>query len=156
MRRIAIPLFVLLSGLALPAAAQEGPSAERGKYLAVIGGCNDCHTANYAMLEGDVPESEWLKGDVVGWRGPWGTTYPVNLRIRLGEMNEDQWVEFARTFKTRPPMPWFAVRAMTEDDLRSLHKFITSFEEKGDPAPDYVPPDEEPQGPYVQFPAAPG
>jgi hypothetical protein len=133
----------------------SGPSLERGRYIATIGGCNDCHTENYAMSEGKVPDSEWLKGSVLGWRGPWGTTYPANLRLRLAEMSEDEWVEFARTFKTRPPMPWYDVNIMDEADLRSLYMFITSFEEKGDPAPDYVSPDEEPPPPYVSFPEPP-
>jgi hypothetical protein len=134
--------------------AQEA-TVERGRYLAMTTGCNDCHTAGYALNEGNVPESEWLKGDILGWRGPWGTTYPVNLRIRLREMTEDEWVNYAKSFKTRPPMPWFNVAAMTETDLRSLYKYATSFEDAGEPAPDYVPPGEEPKGPYVQFPAPP-
>jgi hypothetical protein len=107
------------------------------------------------MTGGDVPEEEWLKGDSLGWRGPWGTTYAVNLRLRLSEMTEDEWVEYARVFETRPPMPWFALHDMTETDIRSLYRYITSFEEKGEPAPEFVPPDQEPEGPYVQFPAPP-
>jgi hypothetical protein len=137
-----------------PLLAQE-PSLEQGRYVAVTMGCNDCHTEGYALAEGNIPESEWLKGSALGWRGPWGTTYPTNLRLRLGEMSEDEWVEFARTFKTRPPMPWFAVHKMTDTDLRSFYRFVASFEEKGEPAPDYVPPDEEPKGPYIQFPSPP-
>lgn len=136
------------------ALAQEA-SVEHGRYIAMIGGCNDCHTAGYGAAEGNIPESEWLKGDALGWRGPWGTTYAVNLRIRLAEMTEDEWVEFARTFKTRPPMPWFNVHAMTETDLRSFYKYTTSFEDKGEPAPEFVPPDKEPQGPYILFPPPP-
>ena len=149
-----IPSLCLLAA-PLPVRAQEEPSVELGKYLVMTTGCNDCHTAAYGPKEGNVPEAEWLLGDTVGWRGPWGTTYAVNLRIRLSEMSEDEWVEYARTFKTRPPMPWFNVNVMTEAHLRSLHKYITSFEEKGEPAPDYVPPGEEPQGPVIQFPAPP-
>ena len=87
-------------------------------------GCNDCHTAGYGPAEGNVPEAEWLKGDALGWRGPWGTTYAANLRLRLDEMTEDEWVEYAKTFKTRPPMPWFNVNTMTETDLRSIHKYV--------------------------------
>ena len=138
-----------------PAWSAEEASAERGKYVVMTSGCNDCHTAGYAMKEGDVPESEWLKGDVLGWRGPWGTTYAVNLRLRLHEMTEDEWMKFATTFKTRPPMPWFAVRAMTETDIRSLYKYVTSFKDLGEPTPEYLPPDTEPKGPFVQFPAPP-
>jgi hypothetical protein len=148
--------LTILSALSLSTTClAEEATVERGRYVAMTGGCNDCHTANYAMKEGNVPESEWLKGDILGWRGPWGTTYPVNLRIRLREMSEDEWVAYAKSFKTRPPMPWFNVAAMTETDLRSLHKYVTSFEDVGEPAPEYVPPGEEPKGPYVQFPAPP-
>ncbi len=149
----------LIVGLAvclpLPAFAQDEPSVERGRYVVVIGGCNDCHTAGYAEAGGNVPEEEWLKGDILGWRGPWGTTYPPNLRLSLSEMTEDEWLEIARTFETRPPMPWFNIHAMTETDIRSLHRYVTSFEDLGEPAPEYVPPGEEPEGPFVQFPAPP-
>src|SRR5882672_998171 len=48
---------------------------ERGSYLAVIAGCNDCHTPGYAESGGKVPESQWLTGTLLGWSGPWGTTY---------------------------------------------------------------------------------
>ena len=145
------------SPAAAPAAAfaQNEISVERGRYLVMTTGCNDCHTAGYAPMEGNVPEEEWLKGDSLGWRGPWGTTYAANLRLRFSELSEDEWVEFAKTFKTRPPMPWFGVNVMTEADLRSLHQYITSFEDLGEPAPAFVPPDQEPQGPVIQFPAPP-
>lgn len=148
-------LGALLALAPVAAAAEEEPSVERGRYIAQVGGCNDCHTAGYAVSEANVPESDWLKGDILGWRGPWGTTYPVNLRLRLHEMSEDEWVKFAKTFTTRPPMPWFNVRAMTESDQRSFYRYVTSFTDLGDPAPEFVPPDEEPKGPYVQFPPAP-
>jgi len=48
---------------------------ERGKYLVVVGGCNDCHTPNYPETAGKVPEADWLAGSAVGFQGPWGTTY---------------------------------------------------------------------------------
>ena len=152
--RLSLSLAAASLAMCSTALAQDA-TIERGRYLVQIGGCNDCHTAGYAPMEGNVPESEWLKGDAVGWRGPWGTTYAVNLRIRMSEMSEDEWVEYGKTFKTRPPMPWFNIHAMSEVDLRSLHKYITSFEDKGEPAPEFVPPEQEPQGPVIQFPDAP-
>ncbi|HEY1230376.1 MAG TPA: hypothetical protein VGF26_23955, partial [Ramlibacter sp.] len=65
-------------------------SIERGRYLARIGGCNDCHTRGYAQSGGKVPENQWLTGDGVGWSGPWGTTYPANLRLALAKVSEQQ------------------------------------------------------------------
>ena len=128
---------------------------ERGRYLAQLAGCNDCHTSGYLMSNGQIPESQWLMGDSFGWRGPWGTTYPPNLRLFLKDMGEDQWVQVARTLKRRPPMPWYTVNKMHEDDLRALYRFIRSLGEPGKPAPAYVPPDQEPSTPYALFPSPP-
>jgi mono/diheme cytochrome c family protein len=128
---------------------------QRGRYLAQIAGCNDCHTPGYAMSGGKVAEAQWLTGDKLGWRGPWGTTYPTNLRLYMAGMSEAQWVKRAKTIQTRPPMPWFALHDMSERDLRAIHRFTRSLGPAGEPAPVFVPPDQTPQGPYVQFPAAP-
>lgn len=139
-----------------PAASEStGISVERGRYLAMVAGCNDCHTAGYAMSGGKVPQSEWLKGDTLGWSGPWGTTYPSNLRLFMARMSEEDWVKYARTAQLRPPMPWFALRDMTDADRRSLYRFVRSLGAVGEPAPAYLPPGQNPQGPFVQFPSTP-
>ena len=52
-------------------------------------------------------------------------------------------------------MPWFALHDMHEDDLRAFYRFVRSLGPAGVPAPAYVPPGETPNGPFVQFPAAP-
>ena len=149
-------IAVLAAALAGPVLAQQGDIA-RGRYVAVIGGCNDCHTPGYPQKGGQVPESEWLTGAPVGFRGPWGTSYPTNLRLRLNAMTEAQWVAYAKKLETRPPMPWFNLRAMSEVDLRAFYKFVKSLGPAGKPAPDYVPPNAEPKTPYIVFvPKAPG
>ncbi len=48
-----------------------GTAVEEGRYLAITGGCNDCHTNGYLQTEGNVPETEWVLGSPLGWRGPW-------------------------------------------------------------------------------------
>jgi mono/diheme cytochrome c family protein len=128
---------------------------QRGQYLVKIAGCNDCHTPGYAMSGGKVPESQWLIGDRLGWRGPWGTTYPVNLRLYMRDMSEAKWVHAAKTIKSRPPMPWFALHDMTDTDVKAIYHYVRSLGPAGEPAPIFVPPGTEPQGPYVQFPAGP-
>lgn len=149
-------LFWSLLAISLSAAAQqpkkEDPSVARGRYLIAIAGCNDCHTANYPQTGGKVPEKEWLTGDALGWRGPWGTTYPSNLRLYMQGMSEDEWVKTAKTLRARPPMPWFNVNHMTSADLRAIYRYVRHLGPAGKPAPDYVPPDKTPAGPYVQFP----
>jgi len=158
--RFAGPSLVLAATLAVttfPAIADDATAAkiERGRYLVKIAGCNDCHTPGYMSMEGQVPESEWLKGDAFGWSGPWGTTYASNLRITLSNLSEDQWVSFAQNLRSRPPMPSVNVNAMTEADLRDIYAFITHLQPLGDPAPAYLPPGVQPTGPHVVFPSPP-
>lgn len=126
-----------------------------GRYLAKIGGCNDCHTAGYLMKEGQVAEEMWLLGDRFGWYGPWGTTYASNLRLLVAGMTEAQWVAMARVLKSRPPMPWWKLNGMNEKDLKALYHYIRHLGPGGEPAPAYIPPDREPPPPYASFPAPP-
>jgi len=137
------------------AKAGDKEKVERGKYLVKIAGCNDCHTAGYMANVGKVDEKQWLMGDVMGWRGPWGTTYAPNLRLYFDKITEDQWLKVARTVEFRPPMPWFALRDMTDADLRAIHAYAKSLGPAGNPAPAYLPPDKEPKQPYAQFPSPP-
>src|SRR3954468_16213756 len=130
-------------------------SIERGKYLVKVAGCNDCHTPGYALSGGKVPEAQWLIGDKLGWRGPWGTTYAVNLRLYMRDMPEEKWLKTARTLQTRPPMPWFALNEMTDQDLKAIYHYVRTLPATGEMAPTFVPPGKEPQGPFVQFPAPP-
>ncbi len=124
---------------------------ERGKYLSKVSGCNDCHTSGYLLNSGNIPEDQWLLGDQFGWRGPWGTTYASNLRIFMSGITEDAWVQVARFLKSRPPMPWFTLNEMEEADLRAIYQFVRSLGPVGEPAPGFVPPDQEPSLPYALF-----
>jgi len=150
-------MLAALSGQAWAAAGSHGtdPAIERGRYIVRTAGCNDCHTRQYAERGGDIPEAQWLVGDALGWRGPWGTTYPTNLRLYMQGLSEREWVEKAQTLATRPPMPWFNVRAMSERDLRALYRYVRHLGSAETPAPAYVPPQGNPSAPYVQFPAPP-
>ena len=67
---------------------------ERGRYVVAISGCNDCHTPNFLVNGG--PQKDWLTDGVMGWRGPWGKTYPTNLRLYFQEITEGQWVQVAK------------------------------------------------------------
>jgi hypothetical protein len=88
----------------------------------------------------------------LGWCGPWGTTYPTNLRLYFQEITEEQWVQVAKTMQRRPPMPYYALNAMTEPDVRAVYRYIRSLGPAGKPAPKYLPADSVPPQPYVQFP----
>ena len=140
---------------AKPAPAAGSKDIDRGRYLAKIGGCNDCHTPEYMEKAGKVPEAQWLTGDSFGWRGPWGTTYPVNLRLYMQTLTEAEWLKKAATLEARPPMPWYAVRDLTKEDQRAIYRYIRHLGPAGEPAPAWVPPDKEPKPPYATFPAPP-
>ncbi len=150
-------LAALLAAIAaaIPAFAQDkkaDPLLARGRYVVAIAGCNDCHTPNFPLKNGEVPEAEWLTGDALGWRGPWGTTYATNLRLYFQDLTEDQWVKKAKTLSARPPMPWFNVRKMSTTDLRAMYRYVRHLGPAGKPAPAYLPPDKTPPQPYVAFP----
>jgi len=155
MSRTLIPSLLLLVASAAAGAAENPDLAARGRYLAMIGGCNDCHTAGFAVSGGAVPESKWLEGDALGWNGPWGTTYAPNLRLRLNAMTLAEWKTYAHTLKTRPPMPYWALNAMTDADLEALWTFVHALGTAGQPAPAALAPGVAPTGPVVAFPAPP-
>jgi len=127
----------------------------KGKYLVEIAGCNDCHTSGYAPSGGKIPESQWLLGDSLGYRGPWGTTYPINLREYIGEISENEWVKEAKVLKAMPPMPSWALNAMSENDLRALYAYIKSLGSVKNEVPSFLDPDVVPKTPYIQWPMPP-
>ncbi|WAJ27362.1 cytochrome C [Antarcticirhabdus aurantiaca] len=143
--------FAFLAVVPAPAEGVDAPSVEWGRHVAIMAGCHDCHTAGYAESEGRIDPAAALTGSPVGFQGPWGTTYPSNLRLFAAEYDEDQFVDRMRQLRSRPPMPWFNLAAFDERDLRSLHRYILSLGEPGRPAPAYVPPNEDPTSPYVVF-----
>lgn len=145
----------LCTGVVTSTAISAAPSdkrveLERGRYLVKIGGCNDCHTPGYPQLNGQMPESEWLTGSTVAFQGPWGASYPANLRLTIQSMTEKKWLTHARA-KRLPPMPWFNLAAMPDKDLQAIYRFIHSLGAKGQPVPDHVPPGQVVNTPYIEF-----
>ena len=148
------PLLVSILSISASAHAadltSEQTTLERGRYLLVTSGCNDCHTPGYMQNDGKVPEPAWLTGSPVGFQGPWGTTYPANLRLRVQALSEAQWLERARQ-PMRPPMPWFNLRAMSDDDLRAMYRYIRAAGAAGEPAPVAAAPGVAVTTPYIDF-----
>jgi mono/diheme cytochrome c family protein len=123
----------------------------RGEYIVRVAGCNDCHTPGYAEKGGNIPTNQWLIGAPVGYKGPWGVTYPANLRLLIPNLTEDQWVNFAKNLQARPPMPWFTLRMISEPDLRAVYQFIKSLGPAGAQSPNFVPPGGEIKTKYIDF-----
>jgi hypothetical protein len=102
-----------------------------------------------------IPESHGLTGETLGYRGPWGTTYAINLRLYMPNFSAAPWVQLAQHLQTRPPMPWCVLRHMTDAELDAMYHVIRSLGPAGDPAPAYLPRAPEPPPPYGQFPGPP-
>ena len=152
-KQAALAVALALAAAGSATAGDEGAdkaTLERGKYLVTVSGCNDCHTPRYMEADGKVPESEWLVGAPVGFQGPWGTTYPANLRLAMHSMTEGEWLKRARA-SMKPPMPWFNLAAMTDADLQAVYRYVRALGPKGKPAPQYVPPGEQVDTPYFVF-----
>jgi len=153
----AIALALLVTAAVRTTASDQASAGDtaRGKYLVMIAGCNDCHTPGYMVTAGKVDEKAWLTGSPLGWQGPWGTTYASNLRLLVTKMTADQFMAHARSDQRRPPMPWFAVRDMTDDDVKAIYAYIKHLGPGGQPAPAYVPPGGKVEGPVAVFPGPP-
>lgn len=147
LRLISIASLCLVAASCL--AAEPDVSVKLGERVARIGGCHDCHTPGFPQAEGVLDPAKALIGNPVGYNGPWGTTYAANLRIVAADRSEDQWVDFMKTIRTRPPMPWFNLHYLEENEARSLYQYIRSLGDVGKAAPAYVPPGEKPQTPFV-------
>jgi len=137
-----------------PAATSEKPPRAKpqlaqGRYILMVGGCNDCHTPGFAAAYGKTPESDWLTGSTTGYYGPWGTSYPTNLRLLVNGMSEDAWVKSNRELKTLPPMPWWVMHEIREADLRDMYRLIKSLGPKGEDAPAALSPEQKPNPPYM-------
>jgi mono/diheme cytochrome c family protein len=135
MRFRILVLLLVLAGLFLSlgyvAAASPDKDApiNRGKYLTVIGACNDCHTPKIFSEKGmevdwnkelsghpadskdpDYPKDligpgKWtaMTADLTAWYGPWGVSYARNLtpdvETGLGSWTEDMFIKAIRTGK---------------------------------------------------------
>ena len=143
-----------LAGLLLTANAQAQDnivSIAEGERISRIGGCHDCHSAGFGEAGGTIDPATALKGSPVGYQGPWGTTYAANLRLTAAAYSEDEWVDYLKTLQTKPPMPWFNLQYFSEAEMRSLHQYIVSLGDPGEPVPSYVPPGEAATTPFLVF-----
>ncbi|MCC2656081.1 MAG: putative cytochrome c [Panacagrimonas sp.] len=129
---------------------------ERGRYLVRVGGCNDCHTAGYVADYGGVPEQDWLLGDDTAFVGRWGTTFASNLRLTMLRYTDDQWLARARSLEDSAVMPTERLRAMSDNDLLAVLRYVQYLGPRGEPAPQPLPPNEAWVGASVRYsPATP-
>ena len=145
-----LAIAAITASVAGPAPLSTDSSIARGQYLVTVTGCHDCHTPGHMQSGGHAPAATLLTGQSMGFQGPWGTTYPANLRLTVQSLTEAQWLVFARAEK-RPPMPWFNLKAMNDRDLIDIYHFIRSLGPAGEPVPAAVPPGGKVNTPFIIF-----
>jgi mono/diheme cytochrome c family protein len=91
-------------------------------------------------------------GHFSAWAGPWGVTFARNLTpdepTGIGLWTEDIFIKAMRTGKQMgtgrdilPPMPWFNLAKMTDEDLKSIFAYLKSLPPVHNQVPDPIPPD---------------
>ncbi|MGH7723864.1 MAG: c-type cytochrome [Candidatus Eiseniibacteriota bacterium] len=148
---------------ATPAQMTAEEKIARGKYVATIAGCGDCHTPG--TLYGAPDESRSLAGSELGWAGPWGVSYARNLtpdmETGIGAWSEDDIVKAVRTGQRPdgspllPPMPWPNYGHMTDEDAYALAAYLKSLPAVSHKNPAIVPPGKTATGAVVPIPAPP-
>lgn len=89
--------------------------------------------------------------DLTAWVGPWGVSFAANLtpdkETGLGAWTEETFITAMRSGKHQgtgrnilPPMPWFSLAALTDDDLKSIFAFLHSIPAVKNKVPQPIPP----------------
>ena len=107
-----------------------------------------------AIPPGVLGPDKWIamtNGDLTAWVGPWGVSFAANLtpdkETGLGLWTRDQFVKSMRTGKhlgagrpILPPMPWWAVAALNDQDINSVFAYLQSIPPIRNKVPEPVPP----------------
>jgi mono/diheme cytochrome c family protein len=91
--------------------------------------------------------------DLTAWVGPWGISFAANLtpdeETGLGSWTVDQFKMAMRTGRHKgdgrpilPPMPWYSLAPMTDDDLNAIFAYLQSIPAVKNKVPDPVAPDQ--------------
>jgi hypothetical protein len=143
-------IFLLVSCIAPQ--PDKRTKIERGRYLVQIMGCNDCHTVSENGGDNYGPEENWLTGGGFGFTGAYGTVYPTNLRLLVNDLSEDEWLVLAQQMRSGSPMAWTKLPSLTNQDLKSIYRFVRHLGPKGKPAPEKLPAGIMPTTDFIPFP----
>jgi cytochrome c553 len=116
---------------------KEGPIPDKARLLSG-------HPASAklpAVPAGVLGPDQWgalTNNDLTAWAGPWGVSFAANLTpdkdTGLGGWTADQFIKTMRTGKhlgvgrpILPPMPWYDVAVLTDQDLKALFAYLKSL-----------------------------
>lgn len=115
------------------------------------------HPANEAVPtfpQGVLSENGWVAATnhhFTAWTGPWGISFAVNLTpdnlTGIGAWTENSFIKAMRTGKHMgagrpilPPMPWFNLAALPDEDLRDIFAYLKSLKPVSNQVPLPIPP----------------
>jgi mono/diheme cytochrome c family protein len=88
--------------------------------------------------------------DLTAWSGAWGTSFAANLTpdaSGLAGWTDSLFIATMRTGKhfgsgrpILPPMPWFSLNVLTDDDLRAVFSYLRSIKPVANMVPQPIPP----------------
>jgi mono/diheme cytochrome c family protein len=98
--------------------------------------------------------SQWgalTNGDLTAWAGPWGVSFAANITpdkaTGIGNWTTEDFTKAMRTGKhlgvgrpILPPMPWFAVAALNDRDIKALFAYLKSVKPIANAVPAPIPP----------------
>ena len=135
-RLFALAALLLLSGSSFESLDAGETQAERGKYLASVIPCTDCHTPGTFLGKPDM--SRYLAGSDVGFEVPGlGVFYAPNLtsdkETGLGNWTVDQIATAITTGKRpdgrilAPPMPVQSFKHLTPADALAIAAYLKTL-----------------------------
>jgi mono/diheme cytochrome c family protein len=153
MRISTVVAVIALSCAPMAASFADDAAVARGKYLATIGGCQDCHTPGHFLGKPDM--ARFLGGSEVGFDIPGlGTFYGSNLTpdkaTGLGNWSDAQVVTALQTGvrpdgrMLAPIMPWRALAVLTKSDVAALVAYLRSLPPVDNKVPGPFGPNETP------------
>jgi mono/diheme cytochrome c family protein len=111
------------------------------------------HPADLVVPPPPAPAGPWVgavTGTFTAWAGPWGITYSQNLTPDpetgvAGTYTEEQFIMTIREGKKQgrgrallPPMPWPAIRTLTDEDLKAIYAYLKTLKPIRNKVPDPV------------------
>jgi mono/diheme cytochrome c family protein len=105
---------------------------KRGKYLAMIAGCADCHTPQDAHGQ-PLPGMDFGGGGI--FDGPWGRVASANVTPDASGIPYYDQAMFTQAIRTgyvkarplNPIMPSHAFRGMTDEDIAAIFAYLKTF-----------------------------
>jgi mono/diheme cytochrome c family protein len=127
------PVKYLIQGvpqpITVPVQADLSTHLSRGKYLAGIASCEECHTVNQ---RGQPLKGMFLAGGAV-FKGSWGTLASANITpdpsTGIGNYTEASFVKtmhtgYVGTRQLNTLMPWQKYAGMTDEDLKAIYAYL--------------------------------